>query len=231
MSDAEVAAIVVAAGVSARMGEDDKMFAPLVDRPLLAHTLSPFQDCASIDRVVLVVRSGVQDRVRRLLSDYGLDKVVTCLGGPRRQDSVRCGLASVNGAQWLIVHDGARPMVDVQLIERGLSAARESGAAIAAVPMVDTIKQVDGQGRVTATLDRSVLWSIQTPQIFRFDLLRKAHDEVASDVTDDAAMVEGLGCCDITLFMGSRLNLKVTTPEDLRLAEALLRAHPITSRG
>jgi 2-C-methyl-D-erythritol 4-phosphate cytidylyltransferase len=121
------------------------------------------------------------------------------------------------------VHDGARPLVTARLIEEALAAAQEVGAAVPAIPVADTIKQTDNRDYVLRTLNRSSLWASQTPQVFRYDLLRRAHQEVSSDVTDDAAMLEALGL-PVKVFPGSPLNLKVTTPEDLRLAEALLLA-------
>jgi 2-C-methyl-D-erythritol 4-phosphate cytidylyltransferase len=120
------------------------------------------------------------------------------------------------------VHDGARLLVSAELIERGLKAARETGAAVPAVPVADTVKVAAEDGAVERTLDRSRLWAAQTPQVFRYDLLLRAHREVAVEVTDDAQMVEALGG-RVRLFPGSSLNIKVTNHEDLRLAEALLQ--------
>ncbi|MBI1886179.1 MAG: 2-C-methyl-D-erythritol 4-phosphate cytidylyltransferase [Chloroflexi bacterium] len=200
----------------------DKLFAPLAGRPLLAHTLAAFQACSPIDRIALVTAGENVEKARRLIADAGFDKVAAvCEGGPRRQDSVRAGLDALGPCEWVVVHDGARPLVTPELIERGLEAARDTGAAVAAVPCADTVKEADRQGLVLRTVDRSSLWVVQTPQVFRYDLLRGAHDQVTDDVTDDAAMMEALGHA-VRLYQGSRLNLKVTTPEDLRLAEAVL---------
>ena len=227
MFNDDVAAIIVAAGVGTRMGSSDKVFAVLGDRPLLAHTLASFQACPAVRRIVLVLAAEKSDRRRQLVADYGLHKVTaTCTGGPRRQDSVRCGLDALGECHWVVVHDGARPLVSADIIQRGLEAARATGAAVAAMPVVDTIKRSDGDVRALRTLDRSTLWAIQTPQVFRYDLLRRAHDEVTADVTDDAAMLEALGL-PVSLFPGSRLSVKITTPEDLQLAEALLQLRPV----
>jgi len=221
---ASVGAIIVAAGRSTRMGGVDKLFALLGGRPLLAHTLAAFQASPSVEAIVLVAAADGLKGARQLVADSAFAKVAAvCQGGPRRQDSVRAGLDALGPCQWVLVHDGARPLVTAGLIEEALAAAREMGAAVPAVPIADTVKETDGQGHILRTLDRSSLWAAQTPQAFRYDLLCRAHREVAADVTDDAAMLEALGL-PVKVFPGSPLNLKVATPEDLRLAEALLLA-------
>ena len=135
---------------------------------------------------------------------------------------MRSGLDALTPCDWVIVHDGARPCLDLPMLERGLAAVQEAGAAVAGVPVKDTIKVVSDQGAVVDTPDRKSLWAAQTPQIFRYDLLRDAHDRCIEDVTDDAMMVESLGH-SVKMFLGSYENLKVTTPEDLILAEAFLK--------
>ena len=224
-----LAAIIVAAGSGERMGATDKLFAPLAGRPLLAHTLAAFQQCPAVDRIVLVMAEANLERGRELAHVHGFDKVVGfCVGGPRRQDSVRLGLEALGPCEWVAVHDGARPLVTPGLILRAFEAARESGAAVPAVPLADTIKEAGPEGFVERTLDRSRLWGAQTPQVFRYELLARAHREVTADVTDDAAMLEALDL-PVKLFPGERTNIKVTTPDDLRLAEALLAARPPAS--
>ena len=219
-----VGAIVVAAGASTRMGPADKLFADLGGMPLLARTLRPFQDSPLVDRIVLVLSVANLERGRELAAEHGIAKLAAaCAGGPRRQDSVRLGLEALGACDWVLVHDGARPLVAAELIERGLAAAQETGAAVPAVPLADTVKEVATDGTVERTLDRDRLFAAQTPQVFRYDLLLRAHREVTAEVTDDAAMLEALGL-PVKLFEGSRTNIKVTTPEDLRLAEALLEA-------
>jgi 2-C-methyl-D-erythritol 4-phosphate cytidylyltransferase len=218
-----VGAIIVAAGRSSRMGGLDKLFAPLGGRPLLARTLTAFQECAAVRRVVLVLAAENLARGLPLAEEEGLSKVRTvCLGGRRRQDSVWEGLEALGPCAWVVVHDGARPLVTPQLIEEGLAAARETGAAVPALLAQDTVKRVDEQGRVLRTLDRRRLWLVQTPQVFRYDILREAHKRSRRTATDDAALVERLGH-RVQVYPGSPRNLKVTTPEDLALAEALLK--------
>jgi 2-C-methyl-D-erythritol 4-phosphate cytidylyltransferase len=217
-----VGAVVVAAGRSVRMGGLDKLFAPLGGRPLLAHTLAAFQSCPAVDRVVLILAADNLARGLALAEEEGLNKVRTvCLGGRRRQESVWEGLEALGPCAWVVVHDGARPLVTPQLIAEGLAAARETGAAVCAVPSPDTVKRVDEQGQVLRTLDRRRLWLIQTPQVFRYDILREAHQRSRRPATDDAALVERLGH-PVRVYRGSPRNLKVTTAEDLALAGALL---------
>ncbi len=221
----QVGVVIVAAGSSTRMEGVDKTFAPLLGRPLIAHTIDRFEECPSITQIVLVLAAGALDTGRSLVRDRGYRKVShICAGGKRRQDSVRAGLEVLEPCQWVMVHDGARPGLDTALMLRGLDAAAGSpdGAAIAGVPVKDTIKVVDETGQITGTPPRETLWAAQTPQVFSYDLLCRAHAQFAGDATDDAMMVEALGF-QVKMFPGSYENLKVTTPEDLAVMEAVLR--------
>ena len=218
-----VGAVVVAAGSSSRMGGVDKIFAPVLDRPLVCFALDQLEAFPPVTEIVLVLDSGSLTQGRELVDARGYRKVThVCPGGKRRQDSVRSGLDALTPCDWVIVHDGARPCLDLPMLERGLAAVQEAGAAVAGVPVKDTIKVVSDQGAVVDTPDRKSLWAAQTPQIFRYDLLRDAHDRCVEDVTDDAMMVESLGH-SVKMFLGSYENLKITTPEDLILAEAFLK--------
>jgi 2-C-methyl-D-erythritol 4-phosphate cytidylyltransferase len=218
-------AVIVAAGKSQRMGEIDKLFALLGGKPLLVRTTQPFQQCPLIDQVVVVVSGEKEELCRRLVSGEEWSKVSdVCLGGRRRQDSVAAGLKHLRDCQWVVIHDGARPFVTVDLIERGLEAARETGAAVAAVPVKDTIK-VSGDDRIVhQTPPRQNLWAIQTPQVFLIDIITEAYKKANGDVTDDASLVEQLGY-KVKLYMGAYDNIKITTPEDLALAEVLWQKH------
>jgi len=217
-----VGAIVAAAGRSERMGGRDKLFAVVGGRPLLAHTLSAFDACRGVDRVVLVLSPENMERGRELVAEAGLSKVATvCQGGQRRQDSVGNGLEALASCQWVVVHDGARPLVTAELIERGLEVAKETGAAIAALPIGDTVKEVEPSDIIGRTLARGRLWAAQTPQVFRYDILREAHQLAQAEASDDAALVEKLGH-RVKVFEGSPRNIKVTTAADLALVEALL---------
>ena len=178
-------AIVVAAGESLRMAGVDKIFAPLMGRPLIAHSLSVINDSLHVSSIVLVLSSGTLDQGRRLAESNGWGKVKhVCVGGERRQDSVRLGLELLPESDWVIVHDGARPILDAAMIGTALEAAHPTGAAVAAVPVKDTIKLADADGVVTETLHRDRLWAAQTPQVFRRQLLAEAHRRITEDVTD-----------------------------------------------
>jgi len=216
--------IVVAAGRSERMGGADKVFAQLAGRPLLAWSLRAFKMCGAIEGVVLVVAPDAVDRATSLVHEWRFTNVVDIVpGGAQRQDSVRAGIDAARDAAIVAVHDGARPLVTPELIERGVAMARVCGAAVCGVPSRDTVKQAGGDPPVVrATLDRATAWLAQTPQVFDRGLLLRAHEAATSNATDDAALVEALGH-DVRLYEGAHWNLKVTSPEDLIIAEALLR--------
>ena len=221
-SGPKVAAVVVAAGSSARMGGIDKIFVPVLGLPLVAYSLDQLERCPSVDRIALVLDARSLEQGADLVRERGYRKVVQlCPGGKRRQDSVYNGLEAVAGCEWVIVHDGARPCLDDKMLRRGLGAAQECGAAVAGVQCKDTIKVVSTDMKVQDTPDRATLWMAQTPQVFRYRLLLDAHRRCDSDVTDDATMVESLGY-PVKMFLGAYENLKVTTPDDLILAEVLL---------
>lgn len=222
-----VGAIIVAAGKSLRMGGGDKIWLSLSGRPLLAHTMSIFQFCAAVDRIVLVLSADRQKLGMSLIKGAHFGKVTgICFGGEERQHSVRAGLEALGPCEWVIVHDGARPLVSTKLIEQGLAAARETGAATCAVPLHDTLKLVNEKNLVEKSLDRKHLWLIQTPQVFRYDMLMEAHRKADGRFAagDDAALVERLGY-QVKVYMGSYHNIKVTTPDDLVLAQMLLKWH------
>ena len=218
-----VGAIIVAAGQSRRMGGADKMFAKVNCKPVLWYSLQALQACPSVDAICLVLHSSNLERGRALVAESRCSKVVAvCPGGERRQDSVRRGLEALPRCEWVLVHDGARPCLDQGILERGLVAVKTTGAAVAAVPVKDTIKEAAADGVVMRTLPRESLWAVQTPQVFRYDALVRAHREVSLDVTDDAAMVEALGG-KVVVFQGAYTNIKVTTPEDLAVVEMFLK--------
>ncbi len=222
MKDGKVGAVIVAAGKSERMGGVDKLMANVGGRPLLGRVVDLFQECELVDEIVVVLGEGTLEQGRALASEFGWSKVSQiCLGGSRRQDSVKEGLKRLVDCQWAVIHDGARPLLDMALIEKGLIEAKEVGAAVTAVPVKDTIKLVSSDGFVQDTPRRENLWLVQTPQIFRFDLIWQAHEEISEDVSDDATMVEKLGH-KVKLYMGSYENIKITTPDDLALAEIIL---------
>ncbi len=220
-SQQQIGAVIVAAGWSQRMGGVDKMLTLLGGKPVLAWAVDVFQQCKLIDQIVVAVSKQSLGRCRQLVAEQGWSKVTeVCVGGRRRQDSVAAGLGQLNRCQWVVIHDGARPLVTEGLIEHGLKAARETGAATAVVPVTDTIK-VAGEDRVVQqTLPRGNLWAVQTPQVFRFDIITEAYRRVKAEVTDDASLVEQLDH-KVKLYMGSYDNIKITTPDDMALAEIL----------
>jgi 2-C-methyl-D-erythritol 4-phosphate cytidylyltransferase len=217
----KVGAVIVAAGESRRMGGGDKMTAPLGKKTVLAKVLKTFQACLSIDEIVLVVLEKRLSEARLLAVQCCKKSVKVCPGGKRRQDSVKAGLNQLGQCDWVVIQDGARPLVTVDLIEQGLQAAKETGAAIAAVPVTDTIKMAEGEF-VKETLPRQKLWAVQTPQVFRYNIIMEAYRKVTDEVTDDAALVEQSGH-KVKLYMGAYRNIKITTPDDLIIAEALLK--------
>lgn len=221
--EGKVGAVIVAAGKSERMGGIDKLFAQINGKPLLARVVDTFQECNVVDEIVIVLGKENLERGQKMADEQGWSKVTSlCLGGARRQDSVREGLNMLNDCYWVMIHDGARPLITVDIIEKGLTEAQENVAAVAAVPVKDTIKAASPEGFVHTTPLRDTLWAIQTPQVFRFSLIQQAHDEIHEDVTDDATMVEKLGH-DVKLYMASYENIKITTPEDMAFAEIILR--------
>ncbi|MDE2716399.1 MAG: 2-C-methyl-D-erythritol 4-phosphate cytidylyltransferase [Chloroflexota bacterium] len=220
----KITTILLAAGGSTRMNGVDKIVAPLFGRPLLEYSLEQLAVSTSIDSIVVVAGETNAGAVRDIAMRAPTDKIsAICTGGTRRQDSVRAGLDHVRDATHILVHDGARPLLDHPLVSRTVEAASTYDAAIAAVPVIDTIKMANDDMTVLQTVPRDRLWAVQTPQIFKADLLRTAHRTIDCDVTDDASMVEMLGH-QVKLFMGSYENLKVTTPEDIAMAEAILRS-------
>jgi len=221
----KVGAVIVAAGSSQRMGGVDKVLALLGGKPLLARVIDVFQRCILIHQIVVVLSQQNLKPGQRLVAEQGWSKVTdVCLGGSRRQDSVVVGLNRLSHCSWVVIHDGARPLVTEGLIERGLEAAIETGAAVAAVPVTDTVKVAGDDQLVQGTPPRRDLWAVQTPQVFRFDIIAEAYRQAEGEVTDDATLVEQLGY-RVKLYMGSYDNIKVTTPDDLALAEVLWQKH------
>ena len=222
------AAIILAAGRGVRMGaKEDKAFLGLGRRPLVAYSLAAFEACADVGAVILVVRGDREASAREACRALGVSKLAAVVtGGGLRQDSVRAGLAALPpGAEIVAVHDAARPLVTPELISATIRSARETGSGVAAAKVVDTLK-LAGPGNVAeSTVDRDGLWAVATPQTFRAELLRRAYDAVAAAgavVTDDAGALEFIGE-KARLVEWRKPNLKVTVPEDLAVAEALLR--------
>jgi len=216
-------AVIVAAGTASRMGGIDKVMAKLGGEPMIARTVRQFQNCDAISEIVIVTREDLILPITALCKAYPKVKAVVC-GGKSRQESVSMGLNSLSDKVKLAaVHDGARPLITWQIIDRVVRAANTYGAAAPAIPVKDTIKVVEGR-IVKNTPDRATLFAVQTPQVFDFDLLRAALTKAKLDeaqVTDDCSAVERMGM-SVKIVEGDERNIKVTTPMDLKIAELLM---------
>lgn len=219
----KVGAVIAAGGSSRRMGGADKLFALLNGKHVLGRVLEVFQSCPVVDRIVLVLSRENLVRGEDLRKQADLSKLTDIIpGGERRQDSVIAGLGLLPECGWIVIHDGARPLVTPEIIERSLEEAQETGAAVAAVPVTDTIKVAGDDLLVQGTPPRGNLWSVQTPQTFRGEIIRQAYDALKYEVTDDARAVEIAGG-KVKLFTASYDNMKITTAGDIALAEILLK--------
>jgi len=227
----KVAAIIPAAGLGRRMQQDTpKTYLSLAGRPILAHTLEVFEAVPEVHEVTVVVHPGDLEFCREeVIAPSCFKKVLRLVpGGKERQDSVYNALkvlwSEADELEIILVHDGVRPFVTPEQVSQVVAAARRSGGAILGIPCQDTLKRVNAKGEVAATVERRNLWQVQTPQAFQTALLCRAFREAMSRnfyATDEAALVEALGQT-VVMVPGSPLNLKITTPDDLRLAEALL---------
>ena len=216
-------AVIVAAGTASRMGGIDKVMAPIKGEPMILRTVRNFQNCDAISEIVIVTRPDLIVPITNLCKNMGKVTAVVA-GGNSRQESVNLGLNALGDKVKLAaVHDGARPLITWQVIDRVVRAANTYGAAAPAVPVKDTIKVVEGYV-VKNTPDRATLRAVQTPQVFDYDMLRGALKKAELDgaqVTDDCSAVERIGLT-VTIVEGDERNIKVTTPMDLKIAEMLL---------
>lgn len=225
-------AIIPAAGLGKRFGAK-KQFLSLSGKPVLIHTLQAFEDAPSIHEIYVAVPEAEIDSVRNLINDYNLQKIKQVVaGGKERQDSVRLGFQAFSqnpeACDIIVVHDGVRPLVTTDLIERIIAEASVSGGCVAALPVKETTKRVQGD-IIVETIDRSQLWSIQTPQAFRQEIFRRAVDQSVKEAflgTDEAMLVERIGE-KVKVVTSSPYNIKITTPEDLPIAEAFLKLRSI----
>lgn len=229
MSDS-VVAVVPAAGQGARMGSHTpKQYLTLGEVPILVYCLKVLQEVSDIDSIILSVPESDRDFCRHdIVLAHHLTKVSQIVaGGRRRQDSVRHGIMGLSSPPGIVlVHDGVRPFINELMVRDVISAARGTGAAVAAMPLHDTVKRVGPDRLIRETLNREELWQIQTPQAFRYDWLLEGHrlaQEQGWEVTDDAALIERLGY-PVSVVKGSCFNIKITKPEDLVLGEAIRQA-------
>ncbi|MGD6994524.1 2-C-methyl-D-erythritol 4-phosphate cytidylyltransferase [Sutcliffiella horikoshii] len=219
--------IVLAAGQGKRMkAGKNKQFIELEGKLVIIHTLSVFEADPWCSEIKLVINEKEKDIFKELLHQYPVQKIKEMvIGGEERQDSVYNGLTSLQSAEIVLVHDGARPFISQEVIHSLVKKAAKEGAAIVGVPVKDTIKRVSKAGVVEQTVERSSLWSIQTPQAFRYPILKEAHDKAKAENylgTDEASLVERIHV-PVHIVQGEYENFKLTTPEDLILAKAFLQ--------
>ena len=217
-----VGAVIVAGGTSRRMKGPNKLFTSLIGKPVLAWSVDACHRFNLVQQIVLVLNDNDFARGQILRRQRDWVKVTVCSGGGTRQDSVREGLRRLDDCDWVMIHDGSRPFLTPDLIGDGLNTVGETGAAVAAVPVKDTIKLSDSRSLIRETIERSQLWAAQTPQIFSFDIITRAYGNLTAEITDDSTAVEQLGY-KVKLYMGDYRNIKITTPEDLKLARIIAR--------
>lgn len=223
--------IVLAAGQGSRMGTKvQKQFLQIGKYPVLYYSLRCFQECSLIQEVILVTSENWVSYCREMIVErYGFSKVNKIVpGGKERYDSVYAGLLACENCDYVFIHDGARPFIEEEILQRGWNGVRKTGACVIGMPSKDTVKITDNQGYVKETPVRSSVWTIQTPQIFKYSLIRRAHESIRSKdisaITDDAMIVEQETGVKVCLEQGSYKNIKITTPEDIAVAEAFLRS-------
>jgi 2-C-methyl-D-erythritol 4-phosphate cytidylyltransferase len=223
-----VSAIIVAAGKGTRMGPTvDKLWLEVAGRPVIAHTWKTFDDISEVAEIIVVVRDGMQSHFKDLAAQCGFQKPFRLIpGGAERQDSVWNGLTALSPeAEIVAIQDAARPCTAAQLIRETIEAARETGAAVAAQPVADTIKETEDGKIISRTLDRSKLWSVQTPQTFRVEVIRRAIAAARQNnllLTDDTAACELIGQA-VRLVRSHLPNPKVTVPADLPFIDSCLK--------
>lgn len=230
--DIHNAAIVLAAGQGSRMGTKiQKQFLEVEGKPILYYSLEAFETSSVIDEVVLVVGNGLVDYCQKEIVDkYCFEKVKTIVvGGRERYESVYLGLRALEecSPEYVFIHDGARPFVDEAMLHRAYNEVAKTKACVVGMPSKDTIKIVDENGIVVETPNRKYLWQVQTPQVFDYELIKEAYFELMKsetiNVTDDAMVLEKVKGIPVKLVEGSYENIKITTPEDLFIAEAFLK--------
>ena len=225
-------AIVLAAGQGKRMhSKVQKQFLEIQGYPVLYYSLRCFQESPLIQDIILVTgEESISYCKEEIVQKYGFTKVSAVIpGGKERYDSVYAGLCECRDCEYVLIHDGARPFVTEEILKRGLQKVKETGACVIGMPSKDTVKLSDEEGYVKETPNRKCVWTIQTPQIFSYSLIREAHDSIRqkdmSKITDDAMVVEQEKGTKIRLVEGSYQNIKITTPEDLDVAETFLKKY------
>ena len=224
-----VSVIIAAAGMSNRMGSKvNKQFIAIDNKPILVHTLEKFEKCRYVDEIILVSKEEEVEYCRKeIVKKYGFKKVANIIrGGKERQDSIYNGLLALNeNTDIVLTHDGARPFIKTEHIEEGIRGVLEYGACVIGVPVKDTMKVVEESNIIHYTPKRSLLWAAQTPQCFWAHVIKRGYEHAINEGivgTDDSSLVEKIGY-NVKMIMGSYDNIKITTPEDLIIAESLLK--------
>lgn len=224
----KTAAVIVAAGKSTRMQNQNKIFAQLLGKPVLAYTLEAFQKAALVDEIYVVTREEYILLASDIVKAFGVTKAVSILqGGNTRQQSVKNGIEAAKDANIIAIHDGARPCVLPYYIDLAIETAMSKGAAVLGSPVVDTLKLANEDFLIQKTLDRTNLWHIQTPQIFKRDIIEGAHQKAERcgfEATDDCALAERCGF-DVQIVPSPATNIKITTPEDLAIAQYIIESN------
>ena len=218
-----VVAVIVAAGESAAKGGFDRIFGDLAGKPILAHTIAAFEGCPAVHEIIVVTSTASLQRSWNMAKEHGWRKLTKIVpGGSRRQDSVAAGLLEVGECEWVIIHDGSRPLVTNEQILDCLQAAQQFGAAILAVPTRDAVKMVSAERMVRATPDRAVLWLAQTPQCFRKELIVQGYRDVFGEVSDDSVLIERQNH-PVKVCLGAYTNIKINTDDDMDYAQVVIR--------
>lgn len=230
MEQKKCTAIVLAAGQGKRMhSKVQKQFLEIGQKPIVYYSLHCFQESPRIQEIILVTsKEMIPYCEKEIVKKYGFGKVTRIVeGGKERYDSVYAGLKACKDTDFVFIHDGARPFITVEMVERGYQAVVKTGACVLGMPSKDTVKLADEEGYIKETPDRKIVWNVQTPQIFSYKLICTAYESIQqkdmSNVTDDAMVVEQETGTRILLVEGSYQNIKITTPEDLAVAEAFLQ--------
>ena len=219
--------VIVAAGSGSRMKRDiNKQFIKLDGKEIIAYTIEKFYKSEDIDDIVIVIKENEEKYfIENIINKYGFDNIKLAYGGKERQDSVYNGIKKLNrNCEIVLIHDGARPFVNENIIKNSIKEAKENNAVVVGVPVKDTIKVVDSNGNIVDTPNRSLLWSVQTPQSFKYEIITKAYEYAYSNDyygTDDAMLVEHIGY-NVKMIEGSYDNIKITTEEDLHFGIQIL---------
>lgn len=219
--------VIVAAGSGSRMKRDiNKQFIKLDGKEIIAYTIEKFYKSEDIDDIVIVIKENEEKYfIENIINKYGFDNIKIAYGGKERQDSVYNGIKKLNNnCEIVLIHDGARPFVNEDIIKNSIEEAKENNAVVVGVPVKDTIKVVDSNGNIVDTPNRSLLWSVQTPQSFKYEIITKAYEYAYSNDyygTDDAMLVEHIGY-NVKMIEGSYDNIKITTEEDLHFGIQIL---------